>query len=178
MHGFCFICIFRMTLINKIKDSGLIVIDLEDYSPNIEDIIELDISIFLFKGLILKEVEFRTALKSYDWNIFSNKYVAIFCSTDAIIPSWAYMLMVMYLNKQPTGVFFGNKFDVLNQITLEKIAKIDANLFLNEKVIIKGCGKLNLSPSAYIEISNKLLTKVKSLMFGEPCSTVPIYKRK
>lgn len=162
---------------NKIANSGLIVLDLEDYFPK-EEVVELDISPFLFSGLILKEKDFRSALKSYDWSVFEGKVAAVFCSTDAIIPQWAYMLVTTYLQPIVKDVFFGNARDVEEKMWLNSLNDINIEAYRDERIIIKGCGKLDKSGSAFIEISKLLTPVVKSLMFGEPCSTVPVYKRR
>ncbi len=162
---------------NKIANSGLIVLDLEDYFPT-NKVVGLDISQFLFSGLILKEKDFRSALKSFDWSIFQDKIVAVHCSTDAIVPQWAFMLLTTYLQPIAEDVFYGNTPDVEEKMWLKSLNGINIEQYHNERIIIKGCGKLNKTGSAYIEISKLLLPVVKSLMFGEPCSTVPVYKRK
>ena len=164
-------------LFNKIAQSGLIVLDLENYFPKIE-VVEIDISQFLFKGIILREKEFRTSLKEYDWSPFENKIIAITCSTDAIIPQWAYMLVTSLLLPQAASVYFGSKQLVEEHLLVKALNEINVEQYRDEMVIIKGCGKLEKSGWAYVEISKLLLPVVKSLMFGEPCSTVPVYKKK
>ncbi|MEZ5009259.1 MAG: DUF2480 family protein [Chitinophagales bacterium] len=164
-------------LVNKVAQSGLVVLDLEDFYPK-KEVVEIDISQFLFKGLILREKEFRTALKEYDWTSYQNRAVAINCSTDAIIPQWAYMLITSYLVLQTKEVYFGNKQQVEEQLLVNALNGINIEAYTDEKVIIKGCGKLDKSGMAYVEISKLLLPVVKTLMFGEPCSTVPVYKKK
>lgn len=166
-----------MELINKVAQSGLITIDLEDFFPK-ETIVELDIKDFLFRGLILKELEFRSAIKTHDWSIFKDKTVAVFCSTEAILPQWSYMLVSTYLLPQTNNIFFGNAENVEYNLFLDNIKKIDETKYLDEKIVIKGCGTKTVTGEAYLEITKKLQPVVKSLMFGEPCSTVPIYKKK
>ena len=166
-----------MELVNKIAQSGLITIDLEDFFPT-ETIIELDIKNFLFRGLILKELEFRTALKTQDWTIYKDKTVAVFCSTDAILPQWSFMLIATYLSAQTKQIYFGNAEKVEYNLFLENLKNIDETKYTNEKIVIKGCGTKTVTSEAYLEITKKLQPVVKSLMFGEPCSTVPIYKKK
>lgn len=166
-----------MELVNKIAQSGLITLDLEDFFPK-EEIVELDVKDFLFRGLILKEIEFRDALKQHDWHIYKDKTVAIHCSTDAILPQWSFMLIANYLTSQTNYIYFGNKEKVEYNLFLQNIQNIDENKYKDERVIIKGCGTKTVTSEAYIEITKKLQPVVKSLMFGEACSTVPIYKKK
>lgn len=166
-----------MELVNKVAQSGLITLDLEDFFPK-EAIIAFDIKEFLFRGLILKELDFRAALKAHDWSAYKDKTVAVFCSTDAIIPQWAFMLVGTYLSAQTTEIYFGTTEDVEQKLFLLNLKNIDATKYIDEKIIIKGCGTKTVTGEAYLEITKKLQPVVKSLMFGEACSTVPIYKRK
>jgi hypothetical protein len=166
-----------MELKNKVAESGIITLDLETYFPA-EAIVAFDIKPFLFKELILKEVEFRNALKNKDWSVYKDKIVAVFCSSDAILPQWSFMLITRYLMQVTDKIYFGNPADVEQKLLLENIYKIDANNFDNQIVVIKGCGNKKLPDAAYVEITKKLLPHVKSLFFGEPCSTVPVYKKK
>lgn len=166
-----------MELKNKVAESGLIVIDPEDFYPS-EDVVEFDLKNHLFKGLLLKEMEFRDSLKQIDWSIYKNKTVAVFCSADAILPSWSFMLVTQYLLPQTTSVFMGTREEVIMDIWISNIKKSDATKYNDERVVIKGCGKRQGGGAIYLELSKKLLPVVKSLMFGEPCSTVPVYKRK
>jgi hypothetical protein len=166
-----------MELVNKIAQSGLITIDLEDFFPA-EEILPFDLSGFLFRGLILKEVEFRAALKQHDWQAYHGQTVAIHCSSDAIIPQWAYMLVASYLLEQTGRIFYGDKLQVEYGLFLEAVKNLDAAKYKNEKIVIKGCGTKQLTGEAYLEITKKLKPVVKSLMFGEPCSTVPVFKSK
>jgi len=164
-------------LINKVAQSGLITIDLEDFFPK-ETIVELDIKDFLFRGLILKELEFRGALKTHDWTNYKDKTVAVYCSTDAILPQWSFMLVSTYLSAQTNKIYFGTSEIVEYNLFLENIKNIDVTKYKDEKIVIKGCGTKTVTGEAYLEITKKLQPVVKSLMFGEPCSTVPIYKKK
>ena len=166
-----------MELVNKIAQSGLITLDLEDFFPK-EAISAFDIKEFLFRGLILKELEFRAALKAHDWSVYQDKIVAVFCSTDAILPQWAFMLVGTYISAQTTEIYFGTTEDVEQKLFLSNLKSIDATKYIDEKIIIKGCGTKTVTGEAYLEITKKLQPVVKSLMFGEACSTVPIYKRK
>jgi hypothetical protein len=164
-------------IINKVTDSGLITIDLASLLPS-NEIVLFDIKPYLFMELILKEKDFRAALLSTDWTFYQDKYVGIHCSTDAIIPMWANMLIVSNLQPFARGVYFGDENKVREQILLEKITAINPNDYQDQRVVIKGCGETSIGESAYISITQKLRPVVKSIMFGEPCSTVPVYKRK
>jgi hypothetical protein len=164
-------------IINKVTDSGIITIDLTTLLPN-NEIVLFDIKPYLFMELILKEKDFRASLQTIDWSLYQNKFVGIYCSTDAIIPMWANMLIVSNLQPFASGVYFGDENKVREQLMLEKIIEINANDYSNQRVVIKGCGETPIGESAYIAITQKLRPTVKSIMFGEPCSTVPVYKRK
>jgi hypothetical protein len=164
-------------LVNKVAQSGIITLDLEDFFPD-EPIAELDIKAFLFRGLILKEKEFREALKANDWTVYQDKIVAVFCSADAIIPQWAYMLLASHCSAVTDRYYFGTAADVEQQLFLDKLKALNAEQYRDERIVIKGCGTKTVTGEAYLEITRKLKPVVKSLMFGEPCSTVPVYKKK
>ena len=162
---------------NKVAESGIITIDLASYIPN-NEIVLFDIKPYLFMELILKEKDFRASLSNLDWSIFQDKIVGIYCSTDAIIPMWANMLIVSGLQPFAKAVYFGDENKVREQILLEQITLVNAQEYLDQRVVIKGCGETPIGESAYIAITQKLRPTVKSIMYGEPCSTVPVYKRK
>lgn len=164
------------TIINKVQQSGLITIDLEDYFHSGEKVL-FDIKNYLYEGIILKEKDFRTFLKDHDWQQYSGKNVAITCSVDAIIPTWAYMLVTVKLQSYANLIVFGSLKDLHAKIFSDAIMHINASDYLQAKVVIKGCGKLEVPVSAYVELTNKLLPVVSSIMYGEPCSTVPVYKQ-
>jgi hypothetical protein len=164
-------------IINKVAQSTLVTLDLEKFYPN-EELVLFDLKNYLFMELILKEKEYREALKNLDWNMYQNKNVAITCSTDAIIPLWAYMLAVTYLQPFAKEIIFGNEKEVFNILFLKNIEKIDVKEFEEKRVVIKGCGDKKIPESAYVAITKILRPVVKSIMYGEPCSTVPIFKRK
>jgi hypothetical protein len=165
------------TFVNKVAESGLISFNLEDFYPK-NDVLVFDLKDFLFMGLILKEKDYRTALQNLDWEKYRNQNVTITCSADAVIPMWANMLAASYLQNVTTNIFFGNEQTAKEKILLKEIDAINANDYKDLRIIVKGCGDIAMPESAYVEITNKLRPVVKSLMFGEPCSTVPIYKRK
>ena len=162
---------------NKVAESGILSIDLASLLPS-NEIILFDIKPYLFMELILKEKEFRAALLTTDWTIYKDKVVGIVCSTDAIIPMWANMLIVSALNPFAKAVYFGNENKVREQLLLENIGSLNINEYTDQRVVIKGCGDTPIGESAYIAITQKLRPVVKSIMYGEPCSTVPVYKKK
>lgn len=164
-------------LINKVAESGLVSLDLAQYLPK-NDIVVFDIKPYLFMELILKEKDFRASLSSIDWSVYQDKIVGIFCSTDAIIPMWANMLIVSNLSSYATAVYFGDENKTREFVLLEAIQNIDAAVFNEQRVVVKGCGDVVIGESAYVAITQKLRPVVKSIMYGEPCSTVPVYKKK
>lgn len=164
-------------IVNKVAASGLVTFNLEDYYTPGERV-EIDIKGWLYEGLMLREKDFRESLKNYNWSVFENRFVAVFCSADAIVPTWAYMLIATYLHPFATKIVFGNLTDLEKSLFTEALNKIDFSQFKDERIIIKGCSKINVPESIYVEVTNRLMPFAKSIMFGEPCSTVPVYKRK
>ena len=164
-------------IINKVAQSGLITLDPASFYPAGERVV-YDIAENLFMGLMLREKDFREFVKGHDWSQYQDKNVAVTCSADAIVPAWAYMLLANKLAPYASEVVFGNT-DVLETVLFEKsIAKMDAEQYRDQRIVLKGCGDTPVPVSAYVELTKKLTPIVKSLMFGEPCSTVPIYKRR
>ncbi len=164
------------TIINKVAQSGLITIDLETFYPQGERIL-FDIKDQLFQGLILKEKDFREFIKNEDWSKYKDKYVALICSADAIVPTWAYMLLATQLEPFAKKVVFGNLEALETILYNEILSKLNINDYKDARVVIKGCGHLPVPKSAYVEITRLLRAVAKSIMYGEPCSTVPLYKR-
>jgi len=164
-------------IVNKVANSGLITLDLETYLPK-EEIVTFDLKDHLFMGLILKEKDFREALKNTDWQQYAGKNVAIICSVDAIIPVWAYMLVASYLQPVASDVYVGEVKEMLKHLFLNNLAAIDIETFRDQRVVVKGCGDIPIDNYAYAEITKRLLPVAKSVMYGEPCSTVPVYKKK
>jgi len=164
-------------IVNKVANSGLITLDLENYLPA-EEVLTFDLKDHLFMGLILKEKDFREALKNLDWTVYQNKYVALTCTADAIIPSWAYMLVVAYLRPLAKDIYVGNAEEMRKHLFLKNIAAINVQEFADQRIVVKGCGDASIESFAYAEITKVLLPVVKSIMYGEPCSTVPVYKKK
>lgn len=164
-------------IVNKVASSGIVTLDLEKYIPA-GDVATFDLKDHLFMGLILKEKDFREALKAYDWTVYSNKNVAVTCSVDAIIPVWAYMLVAAYLQPHAKDIFTGTAAEMQKHLFLKNIAAIDTSQYQGQRVVVKGCGDVAIEPFAYLEITKCLRPVAKSIMYGEPCSTVPIYKSK
>ena len=165
-------------MINKVAESGIITINLEDYYPKGETAV-FDLKEYLFMGLILKEKDFREALKNLDLKVYENKNVALTCTADAIIPMWAYMLVASYLQPVAQNVVFGNEDFLQKTLFLKNLyTLLKPADFADKRVVIKGCGDLLISESAYVEVTNLLRPVAKSIMYGEPCSTVPIFKKK
>ena len=163
---------------NKVAKSSLISIDLDEFIHPGEFVL-FDLKDCLHEGLILKEKEFRDFIKSNDWTIYQEKNVGLICSADAIVPTWAYMLLVPSIKEHANLVVFGNKNEIEKALINQAIEKcLNTNPLENSKVVIKGCGNVKNKEYAYSEITNRLLPKVSSLMYGESCSTVPIFKRK
>ena len=162
--------------VNKVAESGLITIDLEKYIPKGENML-FDLKEYLFMELILKEKEFRASLKETDWEKFREKNVAIVCSADAIIPVWAYMLVASYLQPVAKEIVMGDAQELEKKLFIQNIDAININEFADKRIVIKGCGETPIADFAYMEITKRLLPVVKSIMYGEPCSTVPVYKK-
>ncbi|MBX2953718.1 MAG: DUF2480 family protein [Leadbetterella sp.] len=164
-------------IINKVALSGLITLDMEEHYPPGERVL-YDIKDNLFMGLILKEKDFRAFLKEHDWAQYSGKNVAITCSEDAIVPMWAYMLLAVHLEPYARTVVFGTVEDLEKKLFDDILNSFDWEPYRDARVVVKGCSDKDIPPYVYVEITRRLRPLVKSLMFGEPCSTVPLYKQK
>lgn len=163
-------------LVNKVAASGLITINLEDFFPKGE-VVTFDLKDYLFMELILKEKDFREKLKEHDWSSYQNKNLVVYCSTDAIIPVWAYMLVTAYAEPYATDIFQGTPEEFYKLAFQKALMQLDAAQYEGERLVIKGCSDKPVPPSAYVELTKKLRPYAQSIMFGEPCSTVPIFKR-
>ena len=163
-------------LLNKVASSGLITIDLEEYYPAGERVL-FDIKQHLFQGLILREKDFRDFIKNEDWNKYKDKLVAITCTADAIVPTWAYMLLTLHLQPFAKKIVFGNLETLETILYHELLNNININDYIDARIVIKGCGKLPVPVAAYVEITRLLRPVAKSIMYGEPCSTVPLFKK-
>lgn len=164
-------------IVNKVAESGIITLDLANYIPKDEQFILFDLKPFLFREMILREKDYRAALQTHDWEQYRGKKVAIQCSVDAIIPMWAYMLAANYLQPVADYVYFGSVEDLKKEILLRNIESIRASDYTDKRVVVKGCGDTPIPEFAYVAVTNILRPEVKSIMYGEPCSTVPIYKK-
>ncbi|MCI0920838.1 DUF2480 family protein [Sphingobacterium rhinopitheci] len=164
-------------IINKVAQSGLITVDLANYAPK-SPIVIYDIKDNLFHGLILKEKDFREFVKNHTWDQYKDQHVAITCSTDAIVPTWAYMILANKLTPFAKSIHFGTESEALKELFIAAINQIDYNQYIDQRVVVKGCGDIYIPEAAFVSFTNKLTQVSKSIMYGEPCSTVPVYKRK
>jgi len=164
-------------IVNKVALSGLVSFDLADLHPKGERVI-YDIKDNLFQGLMLREKDFREFVKTHDWQSYEGKNVAIICSADAIVPTWAYMLIASKLANVANFFVFGNLEILETTMYLSVIDKLDMEQYRDQRLVIKGCGDIPVPTAAYTAITSKLMNVAKGVMYGEPCSTVPIYKRK
>jgi len=162
-------------IINKVANSVLEVFDLEDYFPK-QQIHSIDVSQWLVEGFILKEKDFRESLKNYDWLQYKDTYVSIYCSTDAILPAWTFALVSVYLQPQALKIVSGNKNDLLLNLYQETLNQIDFSIYDKKPVILKGCSNKPVPQEAYVLAIQKIMPYAKSVMFGEACSAVPLFK--
>lgn len=166
-----------MEIINRIKKSKLINIDLEDFYPQGERI-SFDIKDWLFEGVILKEKEFRTYVKNHDWSQYKNAFVALHCSTEAIIPSWAYLLISVKLSPYTNRIVVGDFKTIETVLFNEIISNLDLELYRDKHVLIKGCSEKPIPETAYVQLAQRLVHVATSVMYGEACSSVPLFKTK
>ncbi len=162
---------------NKVANSGIVSIDLEEFFTEGERVL-FDIKSLLFQELILKEKDFREFIKTNDWSVYKDKLVALTCSVDAIVPTWAYMLLTLALEPFAKKIIFGDLSDMEKLLFAEKLSQLDISKFKDARIVIKGCGDKPLPTNAYVQITALLKPVAKSIMYGEPCSTVPLYKSK
>ena len=163
-------------IINRVANSPLVTLDLEEYYQPGERVV-VDIKDQLFQELILKEKDFRNFIRTQDWSQYKNKFVAITCSADAIIPTWAYMLLTSALQPFAGTIVFGTIEDLETKIFSDQLQQLEWTKFKDAKVVIKGCSKVNVPAAVYVEATRLLMPWASSIMFGEPCSTVPVYKK-
>ena len=163
-------------IINKVALSGIITINLEEFYPQGERVL-FDIKEHLFQGLILKEKDFREFIKNEDWTKYTDKYVALICSADAIVPTWAYMLLATQIEPYVKKVVFGDLETLETVLYNEILNKLNMNAYKDARIVIKGCGDLPVPTAAYVEITRLLRSVAKSIMYGEACSMVPLYKQ-
>ena len=164
-------------IVNKVQESGLISMDLAKYKPNLA-IFEIDLSAQLWQGLVLKEKDFRLWIKENDWLKYKGKAVYVHCSADAIVPTWAYMLVASALTGNAECSIIGSKDELLKKIIEKNIDDLDLALYQDGRIIIKGCSDIPFPDFAMACLIEKLQPIAKSIMYGEPCSTVPIFKKK
>lgn len=173
-----YFCIAMEPIVNKVAESGIITLDLTKYMPPADSLAGFDLRPFLFREMILREKDFRESLKTFDWSVFSGKHVHIHCSVEAIIPMWANMLVALALSEVAVSVHFGSMAEMEESLLLSALKQISVQEYIDKRVVIKGCGDVSAPPAAYVAITGILRPFVRSLMYGEPCSTVPVYKKK
>ncbi|WP_394747875.1 DUF2480 family protein [Spongiimicrobium salis] len=164
-------------IVNKVAASQLMTFDLEDHYPEGQRMV-LDIKEWLYEGFILREKEFRAYVKEHDWALYTDSYVALGCSSDAIVPGWAYMLIATKLQPYAKAFYIGTLEQLEASIYQGVIANLDLSVYKDKPVIIKGCSNKPVPPNAYLFITSKMQTVAKSVMYGEACSSVPLYKKK
>jgi hypothetical protein len=162
---------------NTVTSRAIVSIDLADFYPTESDCEYIDLKDYLFKGLILKEADFRTVIDNMDWERFRSKQVGLFCSADAIVPMWAYMVFATSLAGIAKMVLFGKKSDFPLAFLHEAIRNISIDKYQDKRLVIKGCGDKTIDEQAFTLISFQLALVAKAISYGEPCSTVPVYKR-
>ena len=164
-------------IVNRVEASGIITLDLEELIPD-RTRSYIDIKDQLFKGLILREKDFRSLVKQHDWSQYNNHDVAVYCSADAVVPKWAYMLIATAISPITSSIYFTQPDNLSAMIAERAVSKIDTLQYSDSMVVIKGCGNRDISNHAYVMLTSKLTSVAKSVMFGEPCSTVPVYKKR
>lgn len=164
-------------IINKVANSGLITIDLEEFYPKGERVL-FDIKPLLFHELILKEKDFREYIKQHDWSVYKDKFIAVTCTADAVVPTWAYMLISIALQPYAKKIVFGTMETLEAVLFNDVLQTIKYEDYKDQRVVIKGCSNLPVTTHAYVQLVNGLRPFAKSIMYGEPCSTVPLYKAK
>ncbi len=162
-------------IVNRVQESGIVYINLEEAIAHIP-LAEIDLAPYLWQGMVLKEADFRSWVKEHDWSQYQGKGVGVFCSADAIIPMWAFMLVSSQLSGIAHISTFGHAEDVREQLLIQHINSTDTSNIRDQRVVVKGCSTFEVSPSVFMHLTQRFQPHVKSLMFGEPCSTVPIYK--
>lgn len=163
-------------IVNKVKQSKLETVDLEKIVSGF-DLYEFDLKGFLFQGLILKEKDFREKMDAHDWKKYDGAYLTVFCSTDAIIPTWAFMLVTQYVAPFAEDILYGTRREAEIQIFKDKIEAVNWSEFDGKFVLLKGCSKIKLTPEIYMHATKLILPHVKKLMYGEACSNVPVYRK-
>lgn len=165
------------TIVNRVAKSGLVTINPEQFKPLANSYAIFDIKAFLYKEMLLKEKEFRATLQQHNWTQYNKKAVAITCTSDALIPQWAPMLVASYLNPVTAQIYFCTEKELIKMLFLKAVEQLLEEAYVDARIVIKGCGA-KVPTEVYIALINKLQSSAKSIMYGEPCSTVPIFKRK
>jgi hypothetical protein len=163
-------------IINRVAESDLVTINLEDFYPKGERVL-FDLKPWLFEELILKEKDFREQIKNHDWTQYQNKFVAVTCSADAIIPTWAFMLVAASLTPFVKKIVFGDLKKLDEDLFQQEIQKLNIENYHDEKIIIRGCAHINVPVSVYVQLTSLLRPVAKSIMYGDACSTVPLFKK-
>lgn len=164
------------SLVNRVAQSGIITINLEQWYPA-EEVVGFDLKDYLFQDLILREKDFREQLKNHDWEIYSGKHLAVYCSSDAIIPVWAFMLVTVYASPLAASVTLASPEEFLRMYFEAKLTEFDPTPYQDQRIVLKGCSQKPVPPGAYVALTRKLQPFAQSIMYGEPCSTVPVFKR-
>lgn len=164
-------------IINRVANSKLVTIDLEEYYPEGKRVL-FDIKDWLYEGFVLREKDFRTQVAKHNWSQYQNNYIALTCSTDAIVPGWAYMLLSIHLEPFAKKIVIGNLETLETSLYQEVLSQLNINDYKNKPIIIKGCANKPVPQNAYIMLATKLKPIAKSIMYGEACSSVPLYKNK
>lgn len=164
-------------IINTVAQKAIISLDLEDLFPKPEDIRSIDIKDFLYKALLLKEAEFRAQVKATDWSQYNRQYVTVFCSTQAIVPMWAYMIISAELAAYAKDVVCAPPAHAADVLLYRNIARLDMSQYENQRVVVKGCGERQVPEAAYVQIAQQLAKVARAVSFGEPCSMVPVFKK-
>lgn len=164
-------------IVNRVEQSGLMTLNLEDYFPKQEEMAAVDLKDFLFREMILREADFREKVKQNDWEKYRGKYVAVFSSVPAIIPMWAYMIISTRLAAVAKEVVCAGPEQAAEIFLYRHLARLDKETFKNKRVLVKGCGERRIPEAAYVQIAQQLSGVVLSLMYGEACSSVPVYKK-
>lgn len=160
---------------NKVASSGIVTLDLEELYPRGERVV-FDLKPLLWQEVALREDDLRAFCKTHDWSQYNGKFVSVQCPVDAIIPTWAFMLVATYLQPHAAFITQGDVGQLERSVFTRFVQQLSVEPYRNARVVVKGCGRLPVPLNAYVELSAKLMPVVKSLMFGEPCSTVPLYK--
>ena len=165
-----------MSLVNKVAASGLITLKLEDHWPQ-QPLVSFDLKDYLFMELILKEKDFRAAIKEHDFSQYQDQVLLVYCSADAIIPAWAYMLVAAAAAPYASDIYQGTEAEYLRDHYRAVVRHFDLEEYAGQRVVVKGCGDRDVPPAAYLEVTARLQPVARSIMFGEPCSTVPVFKQ-